>query len=90
VQDKKGEPVTDLKREDFALLDQGHPEQISAFSIESLHTLPGPAQPLPANFYTNRLEQRMGTPTSVTVILLDGLNTKFADMAYARAQIIKF
>jgi hypothetical protein len=32
----------------------------------------------------------MGTPTSVTVILLDGLNTKFADMAYARAQIIKF
>jgi hypothetical protein len=38
--------VTDLKREDFALLDQGHPEQISAFSIESLHTLPA----LPSRF----------------------------------------
>jgi VWFA-related protein len=90
AQDKKGEPVADLTRDDFSLLDQGQPQQISSFSVESTRTLPAPAQPLPANFYSNRLEQKAGAPTSVTVILLDGLNTKFEDMAYARQQIIKF
>jgi VWFA-related protein len=29
-------------------------------------------------------------PTAVTVVLLDGLNTQFLDMAYARNQVIKF
>jgi VWFA-related protein len=90
VQDKKGEPVSDLTKDNFTLLDQGQPQQISSFSVESLRPLPGTPQPLPTNFYSNRLEQKTGTPTSVTVILLDGLNTKFEDMAYARQQLIKF
>jgi len=30
------------------------------------------------------------TPTSITVILFDGLNTRFQDQAYARRQIVKF
>jgi len=90
VQDKKGKPVTGLTKEDFALLDLGQPQQISSFSVEAIGALPAPAQPLPANFYSNRLERKGGTPTAVTVILLDGLNTKFEDMAYARQQIIKF
>jgi len=90
VQDKKGEPVSDLTKDDFTLLDQSQPQHISSFSVESIRALSGTAQPLPANFYSNRLEQKTGTPTSVTLILLDGLNTKFEDMAYARQQIIKF
>ena len=89
VQDKKGEPVTDLTRDDFTLLDQGQPQIVSTFSVESLRTLPA-AQPAPPNVFSNRFEQKTHTPTSVTVILLDGLNTRFEDMAYARAQIIKF
>ena len=90
VQDKKGEPVADLTRGDFTLLDQGQPQQITSFSLESMGTLPAPPQAVPANFYSNRFEQKGGTPTAATVILLDGLNTKFEDMAYARQQIIKF
>ena len=89
VQDRKGEPVTDLTRDDFTLLDQGQPQIVSTFSVESLRTLPT-AQPAPPNVFSNRFEQKTHTPTSVTVILLDGLNTRFEDMAYARAQIIKF
>jgi VWFA-related protein len=89
VQDKKGEPVTDLTRDDFTLFDQGQAQIIGTFSVESLRTLPV-AQPAPPNVFSNRFEQKTHTPTSVTVILLDGLNTRFEDMAYARAQIIKF
>src|SRR5216684_759650 len=89
VQDKKGEPVTDLTRDDFTLLDQGQPQMVSTFSVESLRTLPA-ARPAPPNVFSNRFEQKTDTPTSVTVILLDGLNTRFEDMAYARDQIIKF
>src|SRR5437879_12205151 len=89
VQDRKGEPVTDLTRDDFTLLDQGQPQIVSTFSVESLRTLPT-AQPAPPNVFSNRFEQKTHTPTSVPVILLDGLNTRFEDMAYARAQIIKF
>src|SRR6266849_2065202 len=51
---------------------------------------PPPAEPPPPNLFSNRFEQKSGTPASVTVILLDALNTKFEDMAYARQQIIKF
>lgn len=90
VQDKKGEPVTDLTRDDFTVLDQGQSQTISTFSVESLRMLPAPAQPAPTNVFSNRFEQKADTPTSVTVILLDGLNTRFEDMAQARAQIIKF
>ncbi len=90
VQDKKGQAVADLTRDDFALLDQGQPQEISLFSVESLRALPTPAEPAPANLYSNRFEHKAGTPTSVTAILLDGLNTRFEDMAYARMQIIKF
>src|SRR5712692_6508611 len=90
VQGKKGEPVGDLTQGDFTLLDQGESQTISTFSMESTRVLPARVQPLPANFFTNRYEQKGGAPTSVTVILLDGLNTKFEDMAYARQQIVKF
>ncbi len=90
VQDKKGEPVADLTKDDFALFDQGQPQEISSFSVESLRALPAPAQTVPANLFSNRFGHKAGTPTSVTVVLLDGLNTRFEDMSYARTQIIKF
>ena len=90
VQDKKGSPVADLKREDFQIRDNGKAQQISAFSVESNGKLPSAPQKLPANLFTNELEQRAGTPSSVTIILLDGLNTKWEDQAYAKAQVIKF
>jgi VWFA-related protein len=90
VQDKKGEPVADLTRDDFVLLEQGKEQPIRIFSVESSRSLPTRAEPLPADTFSNRLEHRTGVPTSVTVILLDGLNTRFEDQAYAKDQIIKF
>ena len=90
VQDRKGNPVTDLKKEDFEIRDAGKVQTIGLFSMESNAPLPTATEPLPPNVFTNKLERRAGTPASVSVILLDWLNTKFADRAYAQAQVIKF
>lgn len=90
VQDRHGQPVTGLTKDDFVVFDQKEQQKISTFSMESNRLLAPPAQAPPPNFYSNRYEQKSGVPTAVTVVLLDGLNTRFEDMAYARTQIIKF
>lgn len=90
VQDKSGNPVTDLKKEDFTLLEHGKEQSISTFALESSRALPRTVAALPPNTYTNRLEQRLEAPTSISVILIDGMNTAISDQAYARANIIKF
>src|SRR5437899_11970811 len=49
ARDKQGKPVTDLKRDDFTLLEDGRPQRISSFDFENLDTAPlnagsGPSQ----------------------------------------------
>lgn len=89
----RGEPVADLKKEDFQIRDNGKLQTVSTFSVDSASSsqaLPHPTQKLPANIFTNELEQRPGMPTSVSIILLDGLNTNHADQIYSRNQVVKF
>ncbi len=86
----KGEPVPDLKKEDFEITERGKSEPITLFSVESNGALPSSPVKLPPGVFTNSLEQRPGTPASVTIILLDNLNTHWADQSYARQQVIKF
>jgi VWFA-related protein len=90
VQDKNGNPITDLKKEEFVLLEHGKEQTISTFALESSRALPGTVAALPANTFTNRLEQRIEAPTSISVILLDGMNTAIHDQNFARQNIIKF
>ncbi|MGO9094585.1 MAG: VWA domain-containing protein [Bryobacteraceae bacterium] len=93
VHNKKGEPVADLTKDDFALFDQGERQKISTFAVESGQSpAPGPAgaPPLAPNTFTNRLELRPKAPSAATVILLDGLNTRFQDQARAKIRLIKF
>jgi len=90
VHDHKGAPVQGLTRDDFTILDGGKEEPISIFSVESGRSPKGPLGPLPPNVFSNRVAREGGTPTSVAVILLDGLHTTFWDLAYARQQLIKF
>jgi len=91
----KNEPVTDLKKEDFEIYDQGTKQQVASFAMESGEVSPAIAQAraklvMPMNTFTNRAELKPATPNAVTVILLDGLNTKFEDQAYAKRQLIAF
>ena len=90
AQDKHGQPITDLTKEDFKLFDKGGEEKIEFFSMESLGLMPRDSEPSQPDTWTNRWRQRDGVPTSVTVILLDGLNTRLQDQAYARDQVVRF
>ncbi len=89
VHDKKGEPIVDLKKEDFTILDKGKQQKVAVFAVDSIDAPRKVWPKLPPNIFSNRL-QRADTPTSTTVILFDGLNTRFQDQAYARKQIVKF
>ncbi len=91
VRDKRGAPITGLKREDFTIFDNGRPQDIAVFVGEN-----GPAGAVPASnsangrrVFSNR-EETGGAADHVTVILMDELNTDWADMAFARQQLLKF
>src|SRR6266404_2944577 len=96
--DKKGEPVADLKKEDFTLFDKNQEQQIKYFAMEtskapaSDDTAPAKA-PLPG-VVSNRVPRTSGRPVvmpnAVTVILLDGLNGRFQDQHAAKQGLIKF
>jgi VWFA-related protein len=87
----KGDAVTDLKKEDFRLFDNGKQQTISTFSVESSNgKLPTSPVRLPPGVYTNKLLQKPGTPQSVTVILLDTQHSKLEDQMFARQQVVKF
>src|SRR5882724_954536 len=65
AQDGKGQPVADLKREDFQVKVNGKLQPIKVFSVDSSGTLPRAPENLPPNIFTNRLEQNAGVPSSV-------------------------
>jgi VWFA-related protein len=94
VLDKKGEPVRGLAKDDFTIVDQGHPQTVALFAEEGSAPRPVAAAsapaPLPPNFFTNRPLDSAQTPTNVTILLFDALNTQIQDQAYARQQILKF
>jgi VWFA-related protein len=89
VRDKNG-PITGLTKEDFELFDKGKSREISVFSVVASKAAPAKSTRLPANIFSNRFDVRPDAPTSATVVLIDNLNTRFEDQAYARQQIIKF
>jgi VWFA-related protein len=89
VRDRKGSPAAGLKKEDFQIFDNGKPQQISVFSMDSSTVLPQVAA-LPPNMFTNQLQQKSAVPSSVTVILIDQINTHWQDQAWAKQQLIKY
>jgi VWFA-related protein len=88
--DKEGRPVADLTANDFTLTDDGNAERISVFSVEKSGPASGQPRALPPNEFSNRWEDRQGAPASVTLILLDAVNTAWSDQAYARDQLLQF
>src|SRR6185295_14062567 len=83
VRDKNG-PVEGLKKEDFQIFDHGKEQKIAVFTVASTKAAAAAIAKLPPGIYTNRPE-RGGEPIgSVTVVLIDLLNTRFQDQAFAR------
>ena len=73
--DKKGQAVTDLRLEDFAIQENGKPRAIAFFKYDGGTSVDPPALPLPPGVFTNRVEFIPGPPRNVTALLLDDLNT---------------
>jgi VWFA-related protein len=90
VHDKHGNPITGLTKDDFVILDEKKQQAIQVFSVQTNQVLTSPAQELPPDTYTNRLEARGGAPPNVTVVLLDALNTSFMDKAFVRRRLVKY
>lgn len=94
AEDKKGHPLLDLTREDFEIYDQGKIQKVRIFTKGSVESSPVTSQTVDLKSgagisFTNMAESR-SSPGAVTIILIDSLNTKWVNQAYARQQIIKF
>jgi len=92
VYDKHGHPVTDLKPEDFELFDDGHKMDIRFFSAAAGVPEPPAAAPAAASF-SNRAADTAAPTQSVpagTILLIDEGHIAWADLNYARAQMLKF
>lgn len=102
VRGKNG-PVSNLGKDDFILTDKGKPQIVSVFSMTPVQPTPSA---LPENTFSNRTFSDAGNPASVTVVLLDRLNTLTSTgadawednptwleahaLGYAKGQLVKF
>ncbi len=88
----KSTPVTGLTKDDFTILDQNRPQKITAISEQSYEPSAKPTDaPKNANaVFSNHFDPNSGAPSSVTIILMDALNTPRQDMAKARSEVAKF
>lgn len=93
VATKDGKPVEDLRQEDFSVWENDKQQQIRAFSFQhpALAGAP-PAHETPVNLQPNVFTNipSYKSDSALNVLLLDGLNTNFANQAYARNQMIKY
>ena len=97
VTDSKGHPVNGLHQQDFQVTEDGKPQNLRYFKeVNGAQTAPDAAtvpaavkpSPPPANVFSNNTHAP--DPGSVTLVLLDLLNTPSADQEHAREQLINF
>lgn len=89
VTDKKGQPITDLKPEDFVIEENGKKQKIATFSTPTdAAKLAAPGE-LPPGIYSNQPEYR-GAGGPMVVFVMDAANTPFRDQSYGRWQMLKF
>jgi len=93
VTDKHGNPVRNLSKQDFDVLEDGVPQTISSFEAPGQHA-PAPVQEnlKSAADWNNADESQKNAMTSsaLTILVLDELDTMPRDQAFARNQIRKF
>jgi VWFA-related protein len=84
VRDKNG-PVADLRKEDFTVLERGKPQTISIFSTDAaLAAQQPPERPLQPNTFSDLPRYGAVVPRSVTIVLLDNLNTLYGSVAQSK------
>jgi len=101
--DKKGRPIKDLKPDDFQIFDDGRSQTLRSFTgpgaISSQRVGATPGQPPPSLAETVYSNQRSnaddvteGAPradSGVTILLLDAASLSWADLSWAREQVLR-
>jgi VWFA-related protein len=88
VTDKAGNHITGLKKEDFTVLENGAEQKIATFEeiTSDAHRYSRPRNP-------NEFSNAVTGPASnrrITLLVLDFINTRFTDQAYARKDLLKY
>jgi VWFA-related protein len=88
VKDKKGKAITDLKPEDFTVLENGVPQKIEFFDS----TLTSEAgQPETTGGATQPKSQTpTGFPRNIIALVLDGQSTELANLKHVREGTVKY
>jgi VWFA-related protein len=88
VTDKSGNHITGLKQEDFTVLENGVAQKVATFEeiTSDAHRWSRPTSP---NEFSNSIT---GGPSNrrITLLVLDLINTRFMDQAYARRDLLKY
>ena len=89
VTDKQGQSVPGIRKDDFHLSEEGSPQIVTSFE-EHKGAAPNEVKllPMPPNVFTNFPTVRGAD--SVSVLLLDLLNTQPQNQAFVRQQVIKY
>lgn len=90
ITDAKGDYVTNLRKEDFSLLEDGKPQQILQVLTEPALREERRQAQLPPNVYSNRPEALPAPQRSVNVLVLDYLNSTWGAQTATREQILRF
>ena len=92
--DRSGNPITDLKPEDFTVLEDGSPQQVRSFSFQNPAEVAPPADSaplsapqLPEHVFTNVPAYRAAGP--LNVILVDALNSTLLNQMNVRDEMFK-
>ncbi|SEG72996.1 VWFA-related domain-containing protein [Bryocella elongata] len=82
---KDGKPVEGLTRADFRVLEDGQPQEIRSFEATTMHTLPATSAE-PGTIFDPGNPASFGQ-SPAAVLVLDQLNTHFADSSFARREL---
>ena len=85
--DRNGSPVPDLRREEFALFEDGRSQTIAVFGVEREKPLPPPV--LPRNEFANQLPSANVSRSGYTLILIDWLNSSMGSRMDSRQEVWK-
>jgi VWFA-related protein len=90
VRDKKGNAIATLHQEDFQLFDNGKPQVISSFSVETLAAKAIPTiSPVNRTKAAQRAEPSAAVPDRFIGFYIDDVHLAFGDLSQARTKLQK-
>jgi VWFA-related protein len=85
VVDRKGQPVTNLRKDDFQVFEEKQPQSVTIFEPPATHPVPPVAE-----IHSTPDLDRLAPQSPVNIIVLDELNSRFEDEAFTRYSLKKY